>query len=75
MQVAIGAGVRVPRDSFTRSGHDGYVLESYDDGGTIEFGCDAFGDRQGVPSIEFWYWRELEIEGRPCELSATVGEE
>lgn len=38
----------------------GVVTEVFAGGVAIDFFCDVFGDPDGLPSIEFYEWSELE---------------
>lgn len=57
----VGDSVNVKREMFTRGGQAGYIIDEPDDEGVnLDFLCDVFGHRFGVPSIERWLWNELE---------------
>jgi hypothetical protein len=60
--VLVGKTLCVSEEMYTRGGQSGLVVEAFDGGVALDFFCDVFGDRWGLPSIEFWEWTELDQE-------------
>lgn len=65
LSIAEGDYLSVPQGSLTRSGQEGEVISdpNNNEGVTLDFSCDVFGDPDGLPTQEFWYWHELEPTG------------
>jgi hypothetical protein len=60
--VKMGDMVRVRREFGSRGGQDGLVIDPpNEEGVSLDFFCDVFGDPKGLPTIEFWEWQELEV--------------
>lgn len=61
-KIEMGDWLMVKSDIFGRGGQKGYVMtDPYDDGVSLEFGCDTGGDPAGTPTQEFWEWSELQL--------------
>lgn len=56
-----GDGVSVLDETHHRANHSGEIVEVFEDGVSVNFYCDAYGDPNGAPSIEFWEWDEIEV--------------
>lgn len=62
-----GDWLTVKETFMTRGGQSGQVIgEPSADGVALDFGCDVFGDPDGLPTIEFWEWTEIDPDLLPA---------
>lgn len=54
---------RVRDNLILRSGEEGVIVAVFDDVGSvaIDFFCDVFGSKKGLPTVEMWLLEEIDI--------------
>lgn len=62
-----GDWLTIKKPFMTRGGQSGRVVgEPSSAGVALDFGCDVFGDPDGLPTIEFWEWTEIDPDLLPA---------
>jgi hypothetical protein len=62
MMCKTGDLARVRDNPILRSGEEGVIVAVFDDVGVaIDFYCDVFGSKEGLPTIEMWLFEEIDI--------------
>ena len=64
-QILIGDNLKIRDEFLTRGGQWGEVISIAAEGVGLDFRCDIDGNRDGVPTQEFWEWAEIDPEVMP----------